>query len=147
MPAGLTIRPKSELDGVLMRVFISHSPSDKSQARGIAQGLRDQGLDVWFDEWELQPGGNFAKTIGKGLESSDAMVVLVSPESMQSWQREEIQYAITTPRFEGRLIPVMAKPSPDVPWILQTMNVVRPGRTDAETTRRIVEALQQPAAG
>ena len=129
-----------------MRVFLSHSESDKKMARGVAQGLIDQGLEVWFDEWELQPGGNFAKEIGKGLESSDAMVVFISPDSMQSWQREEIQYAITTPRFEGRLIPVMVKPTPDVPWILQTLNVVRPGRTDSETTRRIVEALQQPTA-
>jgi hypothetical protein len=125
-----------------MRVFISHSRSDKKTARNIAQSLVDQGTEVWFDEWELEPGSNFAQAIGNGLESCDAMVVLVSPESLQSWQREEIQYAITTPRFEGRVIPVFVKNTPNVPWILETLNVVRPGRTDDETAQRIVQALQ-----
>ncbi|MBC8117299.1 MAG: toll/interleukin-1 receptor domain-containing protein [Candidatus Saccharimonas sp.] len=130
-----------------MKVFLSHSKSDKTLAREIAQGLVDQGFDVWFDEWFLQPGGNWAKAVGKALESADAMVVLVSPDSMQSWQREDIHYALTTPRFEGRLIPVIVKSTPDIPWILETLNVVRPGRTGAETARRIADALQPVTAG
>ena len=92
-----------------MKIFLSHSMSDRPLARNIAQGLVDLGFVVWFDEWDLQPGENWAKAVGKALESADAMVVLVTPDSMQTWQREEIQYALTTPRFEGRLIPVIVK--------------------------------------
>lgn len=125
-----------------MKVFLSHSTSDKALAREIATGLVDQGFDIWFDEWVLQPGGNWAKEVGKALESADAMVVLFSPESMRTWQREEIQYALTTQRFEGRLIPVIVKSTPNIPWILETLNVVRPGRTGAETAQRIADALQ-----
>lgn len=116
--------------------------SDKPLARTIAQGLAALGFDIWFDEWDLQPGENWAKAVGIALESADAMVVLVSPDSMQTWQREEIQYALTTPRFEGRLIPVIVKSTPDIPWILETLNVIRPGRTGAETVQRIADALQ-----
>ena len=129
-----------------MKIFLSHSTSDKPLARMIAQGLVDLGFGIWFDEWELQPGENWAKAVGKALESADAMVVLVSPDSMQTWQREEIQYALTTPRFEGHLIPVIVKSTPDIPWILETLNVVRPGRTEAETVQRIADALQHTAA-
>ena len=125
-----------------MKVFVSHSRSHKKTAQSIAEFLVSQGLDVWFDDWEVQPGDNYARVIGEGLESCDAMVILVSPESSQSWQREEIQYAITTPRFEGRVIPVLIKQMPNVPWILETLNVVRPGRTDNETAERIGQALQ-----
>jgi hypothetical protein len=125
-----------------MKVFISHAHSEKKTARKVAEFLAVQGFEVWFDEWNLEPGGNFAQTIGEGLESSDAMVILMSPESMQSWQREEIQYAISTPRFEGRVIPVLVKQTPNVPWILKTMNVIRPGRTDNETAQRVLQALQ-----
>ncbi len=131
-----------------MKVFISHSSSDKELARDVAQGLADEGFDVWFDEWALQPGENFAKKMGKALESSDAMVVVLSPDSMKAgWQRQEIQYALATPRFEGRLVPVIVKQSPDVPWILETLNVVRPGRTGAETARRVIKALQHATVG
>jgi hypothetical protein len=129
-----------------MKIFLSHSISDNTLARGIAQGLADLEFDVWFDEWALEPGGNWAKEVGKALESADAMVALISPASMQSRQREEIQYALTTPRFEGRLIPVIVKPTQDAPWILETLNVVRPGRTGAETARRIADALQHAPA-
>ena len=125
-----------------MKVFLSHSTSDKALAREIATGLVDQGFDIWFDEWVLQPGGNWAKEVGKALESADAMVVLFSPESMRTWQREEIQYALTTQRFEGRLIPVIVKSTTNIPWILERLNVVRPGRTGAETAQRIADALQ-----
>ena len=130
-----------------MKNFLSHSMSDRPLARNIAQGLVDLGFVVWFDEWDLQPGENWAKAVGKALESADAMVVLVTPDSMQTWQREEIQYALTTPRFEGRLIPVIVKSTPDIPWILETLNVVRPGRTGADTARRIADALQPAAVG
>ena len=130
-----------------MKIFLSHSMSDRPLARNIAQGLVDLGFVVWFDEWDLQPGENWAKAVGKALESADAMVVLVTPDSMQTWQREEIQYALTTPRFEGRLIPVIVKSTPDIPWILETLNVVRPGRSAADTARRIADALQPVAVG
>ena len=137
-------RPISETP---MKIFLSHSMSDRPLARNIAQGLVDLGFVVWFDEWDLQPGENWAKAVGKALESADAMVVLVTPDSMQTWQREEIQYALTTPRFEGRLIPVIVKSTPDIPWILETLNVVRPGRTAADTAQRIADALQPAAVG
>jgi TIR domain-containing protein len=131
-----------------MKVFISHSLSDKELARDVAQGLADEGFDVWFDEWTLHPGDNFAKKIGKALESADAMVVVVSPKGInEGWQRQEIQYALATPRFEGRLVPVIVKQSPEIPWILEKMDVVRPGRTGAETARRVIKALQHVTVG
>ncbi len=130
-----------------MRVFLSHSRRDQKLARKISQFLVKQGIELWFDEWKLEPGENFAHAIGEGLESSDVMVILVSQDSMTSWQREEIQYAITTPRFEGRVIPVLVKQTPNVPWILETLNVVRPGKTDDETAQRVADALQQLVVG
>lgn len=124
-------------------MFISHSTHDKQIARKVAQALVDEGCKVWFDEWALQPGENWAKAVGEALESADTMIVLVSPESVSAGrQREEIQYALTTPRFEGRLIPVLVKPTPKMPWILEQLPLVRVGRTGAETARRIMRALE-----
>ena len=39
-----------------MRIFISHNKADLITARAIALLLVEQGLDVWFDEWEIRPG-------------------------------------------------------------------------------------------
>ncbi len=127
-----------------MKVFISHARSNALQARDVAQGLADQGFDVWFDEWEIQPGENWAKKLGRALETSDAMVaVLPSSGVEKGWQEGEIQYALVTPRFKDRLIPVMSRQVQNVPWILKTLNVVRPGRSGTETARRVVQALQR----
>ena len=37
-------------------VFLSHSAKDKAVVRDVAERLKKDGLRVWFDEWEIQPG-------------------------------------------------------------------------------------------
>ena len=34
-------------------VFLSHSSKDKAVVRPLAERLRQDGLKVWFDEWEI----------------------------------------------------------------------------------------------
>ena len=55
-------------------VFLSHSAKDKAVVRPLAERLREDGVNVWFDEWVLKPGDciekNQSKTakIEEGLE-------------------------------------------------------------------------------
>jgi hypothetical protein len=37
-------------------VLISHSAKDKPVVRELAERLKKDGLRVWFDDWEIQPG-------------------------------------------------------------------------------------------
>ncbi len=128
-----------------MKVFLSYALDDKDAARDFAKRLSKEGLDVWFDEWQLQPGDNWSKQVGRALEQADAMVVLVTPEAMKSkGVRGEIEYALMTPRFEGTLIPVVLKPSDDMPWILDRM-AVQAGGNPAATVRKIVKSLHAKA--
>ena len=59
-------------------VFLSHSPQDKAIVRALAERLMGDGLQVWFDEWEIKPGGNIPGGIEKGLESSRVLVLCMS---------------------------------------------------------------------
>lgn len=128
-----------------MKVFLSYALDDKDVARDLAKRLSNEGLDVWFDEWQLQPGDNWSKQVGRALDQADAMVVLVTPEAMKSkGVRGEIEYALMTPRFEGTLIPVVLKPSDDMPWILDQM-AVRADRNPAATVRKIIKSLHAKA--
>ncbi|MBL9129583.1 MAG: toll/interleukin-1 receptor domain-containing protein, partial [Verrucomicrobiaceae bacterium] len=36
-------------------VFLSHSSKDKAVVRPLAVRLRQGGVKVWFDEWEIKP--------------------------------------------------------------------------------------------
>lgn len=51
-------------------VFLSHSARDKAAVRDLARRLKDDGLRVWFDEWEIKPGDLIGLKIKHGLEHS-----------------------------------------------------------------------------
>ena len=67
-----------------MRVFISYSQHDKKYAELIADSLRVAGHDVWHDGWKLKPGDNLVEKISEGLKETEALVVIVSKNSLQS---------------------------------------------------------------
>lgn len=108
-----------------MKVFLSYAPKDRSWARKLASRLEAEGLQVWFGERELLPGDNWAIRAGEALAKSDAMVVLLSPDSVESpWVRNEIQYALGSTQFRGRLVPVVVRPTKKIPWILEELPTV-----------------------
>jgi len=55
-------------------LFLSHSAKDKPVARDIAERLRDDGLEIWLDEWKPKPGDNIPAKIEEGLECSRVLV-------------------------------------------------------------------------
>ena len=128
-----------------MRVFISHSDEDRLLANQIATRLKKAGNHVWFDESEIEPEDNLLRRIGEALDSSDAMVVIVSPAAGNSRVvREEVSYAIASKKFRNRLIPVIVKPTSKMPWILKKLN---PEKGDpAEVSKRIVQRLKMTEA-
>src|SRR5437899_12700419 len=104
------------------RIFLSHAQSDRRLAKILAKDLSAAGLEVWFDAEEVPPGHNCAREAANALEKSDAMVVIVSPAAARStWVRREVEFALGSPRYAGRLIPVVAKPTDEMAWILNRL--------------------------
>ncbi len=93
------------------------------------------------------------KEIGKALEESQAMVVLITPNSLQSsWVHREIEYALSERHFNKRLIPVLVGSEEDLPldrlpWILRHLQVIKvPSHgTQEQAIDKITEALQAVA--
>ena len=86
--------------------------------------MRALSLDVWSDE-SLGPGENWAEQMAKALGQADAMVVLLTPKSVESkWVRRDVEYALSSPRFERRLVPVVIGAGSGswldkAPWVLK----------------------------
>jgi hypothetical protein len=121
-----------------MKVFLSYAESDHDVAKEIASELEEAGHDVWSAYDAVFSGENIALEVGKALDKSEAMVVLISPQAMKSdWVRQEIDFALGASQYRGRLIPVMIKPTADVPWILKKLPIVRLNKRIAETGREI----------
>ena len=62
-------------DNFAFDVFLSHSSHDKEIVRPLAERLRNDGLRVWFDEWEIRPGDSIPAKIEAGLEHSRVLVL------------------------------------------------------------------------
>lgn len=65
-------------------VFLSHNSADKPRVRRLAEGLRQAGLRVWFDEWTIKPGEDIYLAIERGLEAARTLVLCLSPAALGS---------------------------------------------------------------
>ena len=73
-------------------VFISHASEDKDDfVRLLAQALVEEGLSVWYDEFELSIGDSLRRKIDSGLAQSSFGVVVLSPSFFQkNWTQYEL---------------------------------------------------------
>jgi len=73
-------------------VFLSYSAQDKGVVSDLAARLRDRGLRVWFDDWEIAPGDSVPARIEAGLEGSAVLVLCMSQGAFASpWASLESQ--------------------------------------------------------
>jgi hypothetical protein len=67
-----------------MKVFLSHCTKDRELAYRIANDLKDNGIAVWFDEWEIFVGDSIIKKVQEGLNSCDFLSILFTKNSTES---------------------------------------------------------------
>jgi hypothetical protein len=90
-------------------VFISHASEDKEEiVRPLAAALRDGGLKVWYDEFELRIGDSLRRKIDMGLAKSRFGVVVMSKEFFRKgWINYELDGIVTrTVDGEQVLLPI-----------------------------------------
>lgn len=130
-----------------MKVFISYAREDREIAKRLVRQLENAGLEVW-DDSSIMPGDNWAEKVSQALKESQAMVVLVSVAALDSeWVRREIEFALGTKEYRGRLIPVFVGrrddiPEDKLPWILRRLHGVElTDQAEEESLEQVVHAL------
>lgn len=105
------------------KVFISHASEDKDRfVLDFATKLRDRGVDVWLDKWEMLPGDSLVgKIFEDGIKGASAVIVVLSKFSVKKpWVREELNAAFVRRVNSGsKLIPVIIDKC-DVPEALSS---------------------------
>ncbi len=78
-------------------VFISHASEDKDEVvRPLANALREKGIKVWYDEFEMKIGDSLRRKIDKGLANSRFGIVVVSKDFIKKgWTNYELDGIIT----------------------------------------------------
>jgi len=93
-------------------IFLSHAGADTQAARQFAEILRRNGLDVWFDKDNLQPGDPWMATLEEAISQASAMIVYIGSFGIQAWVDREIRFGLvrnTHNREAFRFIPVLGE--------------------------------------
>jgi uncharacterized protein YjbI with pentapeptide repeats len=93
--------------------FLSHSTVDKDFARRLHSRMRDEGMRVWFDEFDMQSGKKIHEQIEEAIRLHDRLLIVLSPHSMKSeWVKTELRRAFKQERREGKrkLFPIGLSP-------------------------------------
>lgn len=64
--------------------FISHRHTDALWAKQLATDLRSAGIHAWLDEWNMPPGKPLSDAMQQGIEQSDVMLLVMTPDSVES---------------------------------------------------------------
>lgn len=91
----------------MAKVYIAYSHEDIEFVDQLANDLRDSGLDLWVDRWELGPGDSLYEKINEGLLTAAYLCPVLSPNSIESeWVTAEIGAAFVM-EIEERSITVV----------------------------------------
>ena len=84
-------------------VFISYAIEDKfPTAAGIAERLKQSGLNVYFVGDRLTAGDLISDTVNQGLEESQFCVLIVSPNYVRNWPAIERNHILHREKKEGK---------------------------------------------
>ncbi len=128
-------------------VFLSYNSKNRRFVEEIAELLRESGLRVYFDKWEIRAGQRFRKSIDEALTNSAAVVVFSGGEGIGSFQDQEIDVALSEhARDNTTVIPALLPggPGPDsLPPLLRNFQAVdfRGGMEDALARGKLLEGL------
>ena len=90
--------------------FLCHCFTDKHLAQRIAHDLRTNGIDVWYDSWEVKPGDSLRRKIDQGISQAQYFLVLLTPSFENGkWAQTELDAGIVQ-QIQGqcRLIPLVS---------------------------------------
>ena len=112
MPSDATSAWHDHVDG---DGYHRYNKADRETARTLAIALVEQGMGVWYDEWDIAPGTSITGGIEIGLASSTAFILLWSaPAAASNWIKTETS-AYLRRRVDDqslRVIPIMLDDTP-----------------------------------
>ena len=107
----ITQRPLSEIPSLILNspinndddrdvqydVFISHASEDKDEVvRPLANALKERGVTVWYDEFEMRIGDSLRRKIDKGLANSRFGIAVISRDFIKKgWTNYELDGIMT----------------------------------------------------
>ncbi len=88
-----------------MAIFISYSHADKAFVDKLALNLVKHEAHVWVDTWELNVGDSILNRVQEAIQSSSALLIVLSKASVASeWCKKELNAALMRELNEKKVI-------------------------------------------
>ncbi len=104
-----------------MRYFISYSRRDLDFVMQLATDLRQNGIDIWLDKFDIPIGQPWDREIQDALKACQGFIFVISPDSVASENvMDEVSYAIGE---DKQIIPIYYRAC-DVPFRVRRLQRV-----------------------
>jgi len=100
------------------RAFICYAREDGDFALSLAAELRNCGVPVWIDRWNIEPGANWDAAIDHAIRACTSFVIVLSPDAVASAEvRGELRRALNETKF---IVPLLHRVC-EIPRQLETV--------------------------
>ena len=97
-------------------VFVSYNSRDRARVMAVAEGLRERGLRVWIDQWELVPGRPWQEALEETISTVTSAAIMIGPDGMGSWEEPEMRACLDqAANRDMPLLPVLLPGTPTQP--------------------------------
>lgn len=91
-------------------VFVSHSSKNLVFTERLVGILNRYDVHHFYSKKNILGAQEWHDEIGAALARCDWFLLILSPESVKSeWVKRELLYALRSPRFKGRIVPLIHK--------------------------------------
>lgn len=125
--------------------FICHSSADEKEAKRICRLLEEKNITCWYSPNSLKGGARWADSIDDAIDSSTALLVLVSQHALaSSWVYAEVNRAFTKKKT---IVPVeidgcrFETAKGGLPLILSNFQKIDASTNEPEAIEKIVETV------
>jgi len=75
-------------------VFVSYDTLDQAAVERLGRALKERGLKVFLDRWELVPGRPWPEALEARLAGCRAAAIVLGPHGLGPWQQRERNLAL-----------------------------------------------------
>ncbi len=134
-----------------MKLFLSYPSGQRALAERLTLALEAEGHEVFMDRGALKPGESFHQRLRESILGADAMVFLVTPESVRSGSYALAELNIAQQRWRrpsGHVLPVIVSATPisALPPYLTAVTVLEPRGDAVAEIVAAVARLEPPSS-
>ena len=127
------------------RIFFCYAREDQAFAVPLAQELKQRGVAVWLDQWDISAEADWDKTIDQALHDCARLLIVLSPASVKSGEvRGELREALDLGK---PILPVLYQPC-EIPRqlrVIQWVDFSGPGAHQEEALEKLLSACRGEA--